>query len=73
MLLLAQTKEPRAQRSPSPSTCMALTNETVQCQRLGENQNQDHTHKQLGLLSIGPAGRERCEQPDNPSGHRALG
>jgi hypothetical protein len=32
-----------------------LTNQTVQCQSLSKNQNQDHTHKQLGLLCVGPA------------------
>jgi hypothetical protein len=35
-----------------------LTNKTVQRQSLSENQNQDHTHKQLGLLGIGPARRK---------------
>lgn len=31
-----------------------LTNQTIQSQSLSKNQNQDHTHKQLGLLGIGP-------------------
>lgn len=32
-----------------------LTNQAVQGQSLSENENQDHTHEQLGLLSVGPA------------------
>jgi hypothetical protein len=32
-----------------------LTNQAVQCQGLSENEDQDHTHKQLGLLRVGPA------------------
>lgn len=39
----------------SACICKALTNQAVQCQRLSENENQDHTHEQLGLLSVGPA------------------
>lgn len=32
-----------------------LTNQTVKGQSLSENENQDHSHEQLGLLSVGPA------------------
>lgn len=41
----------RPMRSPA-----LLTDEAVERQSLRENQNQDHTDEQLGLLSVGPAG-----------------
>ncbi len=31
-----------------------LTDEAIQRQRLGENEDKDHAHKQLGLLRVGP-------------------
>lgn len=36
------------------ATCQ-LTNKAIQRQSLSENQDQDHTHEQLGLLCVSPA------------------
>jgi hypothetical protein len=33
----------------------SLTNQTVQSQSLSENENQNHTDEQLGLLCVCPA------------------
>jgi hypothetical protein len=44
------------------------TNQAIQGQRLSENEDQDHAHKQLWLLRIGPALHGRCVSFDTHAG-----
>lgn len=50
---------PKQKVRQNPGHPPPLTNQTIQSQSLSENQNQDHAHKQLGLLGIGPVAAGR--------------
>ena len=54
---LQQTTRLRQEHSTAPDDNTAsLTDQAVQSQRFRENQDQNHAHKQLGLLGVGPDG-----------------
>jgi len=36
-------------------------NETIEGKRFGENEDEDHAHEQLRLLSVGPVGMENSK------------
>lgn len=52
---LPRSHTPKPTECNEPPAVAQLTNETIQGQRLSENEDENHAHKQLGLLSICPA------------------
>ena len=61
---------PRSGTKPRPQTVppqhptlhdsgIPLTNQAVKSERLSENQNQNHTDEQLGLLGVSAASQEK--------------
>ena len=53
-------------RAPPRASPPPRTDQPVQRQRLGENEDQDHAHKQLGLLRVGAHARVADDADRHP-------